>query len=197
MSGISLTFPIADGRTVTVSADTPPQLYAMLGKLGGDEGELPVLIKDALTDPTLFASVPATLETASTPVDATPVAAPSSPSDPWADEDPGAQEPADDDPWSTPTSATSPASTGPSPSSPPASARPSSPAQSVTHDKFGRKYNHGLPDAPTCHCGNKAAKMTAQKRNGKGNYSKWVCDLVCDGTDDGWKSKCDYEDWAN
>lgn len=204
MTEISLSFPISDDRRVTLSAENPRELTDLVTKLGGDGKEVADQVKLALSDPTQFVVVPRALVSEIQGTDSasgattTTTSAGDSPSDPWADEP---TEPDDDDPWAEPAASPTKARTTSSPSSAKPSAASTSSQSSdeinyVNTDRFGRKFHHGLPEAPQCDHGEPAAKMTAKKKSGKGNYSKWVCDKVNNKADE-WRDKCDFEDWAN
>ena len=196
---MSLTFPIGEGRTLTVEGDNPDQLYSLIDRLGGASDEIKTLVSDALENPHVFAPEVLSAELATQTLEPASTESSASPSDPW-DDGGLPDEPADDDPWSepsTPTTASKSSQTGRSPSSSTSSADASSSDSYVVHDRFGRKFQHGLPEAPKCDHGLPAAKMTAKKRSGKGNYSKWVCPKVKSKDDNSWKDKCEFEDWAS
>lgn len=78
--------------------------------------------------------------------------------------------------------------------------RPSRPAQDdsatgdveQSTDKFGRVWTVGLPDAPTCHCGEPAARMKAKSQKGN-KYTKFKCAKGAPGGD--WQDKCDFDEF--
>lgn len=66
-------------------------------------------------------------------------------------------------------------------------------------DSFGRQWTLGLPDAPTCDCGEPAARMKGkagpQSRNPGKPYTVFKC---AKGAPDGdWRSKCDFSEFPS
>jgi hypothetical protein len=99
------------------------------------------------------------------------------------------------DPWaaagaaSATTQAATPSATAAAPAS---GATPTGPNR-VVKDVNGKEYVYQLHlnNAPTCLCGDIAARLTAPKKAG-GTFTKWVCAKDC-GSD--WKGKCDFSQW--
>lgn len=121
--------------------------------------------------------------------------------------------PASDDPWGAPTqgeSASAPQSQGDpwgGGNSQPAQSAPQQPTQNaaapaqssgssieMSTDKFGREWTTGLPDAPTCGCGDKAVRMKAKSKNGGKWYTKWKC---AKGNTSDYRNKCAYDEFTS
>jgi hypothetical protein len=101
------------------------------------------------------------------------------------------------DPWaaagasSATTQAATPSATAAAPAS--QATQTSSPNRIVKPTAKGDfVYQLGLNNAPTCNCGDVAARLTAPKKAG-GTYTKWTC-AKDSGSD--WKEKCDFSQWG-
>lgn len=102
-------------------------------------------------------------------------------------DDPGPAEPTTDDPWLNEQGPQEPAATQ-------TSTRAQQPrGGNVEKDKWGGKWELGLPGAPECDCvpGQPAARVTAKSQKTGKWYKSWRCAEGAPKTGN-WQTKCDY-----
>jgi hypothetical protein len=109
------------------------------------------------------------------------------PADGWGDDNQA------DDPWSDGPSSASSRSRSSAPSSGPWADIPRSGEHWVDTKNGKRRWEFGLDDAPDCHCGHAAAKVSG--KGSKGVWSAWWCALGF--SKDHYKSKCEFQEWAS